>query len=77
MCQPCVSAFERLERNVISNLTNAIDSIVSGPISRVCRKRTMEAVLTSSYPCTTGLNFASSQNIVFPDVAVSFLLQLL
>ena len=66
MCRPCVSAFERLdnlERSVISNLTNAIDSIVSGPIS--------------IYPCTTGLNFASSQDVVSPDVAVSFLLQIL
>lgn len=73
MCRPCVSAFERLdklERSVISNLTNALDSIVSGPISRVCRKRTREGELTSSYPCTTGLNFASSQDVVSPDVAV-------
>ena len=59
---------------MIFNLTNAIDSIVSGPISRVCRKRTREGVLTSSYPYTTGLNFASSQGVVSPDVAVSFLL---
>ena len=61
-----------------SNLTNAIDSIVSGPFPGCVGSGLRKLCLPQAIPVLHVLiNFASSQDVISPDVAVSFLPQIL